>query len=163
MYTFFVSKRIVPRVLDLAEEHLFEPLDIHNVQWDQDRDGVHIGGSELFLTPRAMMKLGVMYLQNGEYAGRQVVPAEWVQESTATQIEGSFHGAQIQYGYLWWRDIGNPLFTYLDDEQAFLAMGVLGQRVLVHPELDTVVVITAEQRDESQCDMLIRDYILPAF
>ncbi len=197
MYTFFVSKRIVPRVLDLpvvaepgstfnyntglthllsaiisrasgmstlefAELYLFEPLDIHNVQWDEDRDGVNIGGSELFLTPRAMTKLGVMYLQNGEYAGRQVVPEEWVRESTTTQIEGSFHGAQIQYGYLWWLDIGNPLFTYLDDEQAFLAMGVRGQRILVHPRLDTVVVITADQRDESQCDILIRDFILPA-
>ena len=197
MYTFFVSKRIVPRVLDLpvvteprstfnyntglthllsatisrasgmstlqfAEKYLFGPLDIHNVQWDQDRDGVHIGGSELFLTPRAMMKLGVMYLQNGAYAGRRVVPAEWVQESTTTQIEGAFHGAQIQYGYLWWLDIGDPLFTYLDDEQAFLAMGVRGQRILVHPRLDTVVVITAEQRDASQCDILIRDFILPA-
>ena len=197
MYTFFVSKRIVPRVLDLpvvaepgstfnyntglthllsatisrasgmstlqfAEKYLFGPLDIHNVRWDEDRDGVHIGGSELFLTPRAMTKLGVMYLQNGAYAGRQVVPEEWVRESTTTQIEGSFHGAQIQYGYLWWLDIGNSLFTYLDDEQAFLAMGVRGQRILVQPELDTVVVITADQRDESQCDILIRDFILPA-
>ena len=197
MYTFFVSKRIVPRVLKLpvvaepgstfnyntglthllsaiisrasgmttlefAEEYLFRPLDIHNVQWDQDRNGVYIGGSELFMTPRAMMKFGVMYLQNGMYSGRQVVPAEWVRESTTTQIEGSFHGAQVQYGYLWWRDVGNQLFTYLDDEDAFLAMGVHGQRIFIHPDLNMVVVITADQEDESQCDILIRDFILPA-
>ena len=197
MYTFFVSKRIVPRILDLpivaepgstfnyntglthllsaiiarasgmstlefAEEHLLGPLDIHNVQWDQDRDEVYIGGSELFMTPRAMTKFGVTYLQNGLYEGRQVVPEEWVRESTTTQIEGSFFGAPIQYGYLWWLDVGNPLFTYLDDADAFLAMGVRGQRILVHPRLNTVVVITAEQRDESQCDILIRDFILPA-
>jgi len=145
-----------------AEAYLFGPLDIHNVQWDEDRDGVNIGGSELFMTPRAMTKLGVMYLQNGEYSGRQVVPSEWVRESTTTQIEGSFHGTQIRYGYLWWIDIGNQLFTYLDGESAFLAMGVRGQRILVHPQLDAVVVITADQRDESQCDALIRDFILPA-
>lgn len=147
---------------EFAEVYLFGPLDIHHIRWDQDRDDVHIGGSELFITPRAMTKLGVMYLQNGAYSGRQIVPTEWVEESTATQIEGSFHGAQIRYGYLWWLDIGNPLFTYLDDEQAFLAMGVRGQRILVHPQLDTVVVITADQADESQCDILIRDFILPA-
>lgn len=198
MYTFFVSKRIVPRVLNLfvmtepgstfnyntglthllsaiisrasgmstlefAEEYLLGPLDIHNVQWEQDRDGVYIGGSELFMTPRAMTKFGVMYLQNGVYSGQQVVPVEWVRESTAMQIEGSFHGAQVQYGYLWWLDIGNRLFTYLDGDNVFLAMGVHGQRILVHKELDMVVVITADQEDESQCDILIRDFILPVF
>jgi CubicO group peptidase (beta-lactamase class C family) len=196
MYTFFVSKRIVPRVLKLpvvadpgttfnyntglthllsailsrasgmstlafAEEYLFKPLDIQNVQWEQDRDGVYIGGSELFMTPRAMTKFGVMYLQNGMYSGQQVVPEDWVQESTTTQIEGLFHGAQVQYGYLWWLDIGNQLFTYLDNEDAFLAMGSHGQRIFIHPDHNLVVVITADQEDESQCDILIRDFILP--
>jgi len=148
--------------LAFAEEYLFEPLDIHSVQWDQDRNGVYIGGSELFMTPRAMTKFGVMYLQNGMYSGQQVVPAEWVRESTTTQIEGSFHGTQVQYGYLWWLDVENQLFTYLDDEDAFLAMGVHGQRIFIHPDLNMVVVITADQEDESQCDILIRDFILPS-
>ena len=196
MYTFFVSKRIVPRVLKLplvsepgstfnyntglthllsaiitrasgmstlafAEEYLFAPLDIHNVQWDQDRDGVYIGGSELFMTPRAMMKFGVLYLQNGMYAGQQVVPEEWVRESTSKQVEGLFHGAKVKYGYLWWLDVENQLFTYLNDEGAFLAMGSHGQRIFIHPDLNMVVVITADQEDESQCDILIRDFIMP--
>lgn len=197
MYTFFVNKRIVKRVLNqplvsepgtkfnyntglthllsaiitkasgmstlqFAEEYLFEPLDIQNVQWDTDREDYYIGGSELFLTPRDMTKFGVMYLNNGKYLGRQIVPKDWVIESNTTQIEGSFHGADIQYGYLWWLDIGNPLFTYLDDENTFLAMGARGQRIFISPELDAVVVITADERDESQCDIIIRDYILPA-
>jgi CubicO group peptidase (beta-lactamase class C family) len=109
-----------------------------------------------------MTKLGVLYLNGGTYAGRQVVPKDWVRESTATQIEGTFHGASVDYGYLWWLSISNPLFTYLDDETAFLAMGIRAQRILVLSEHDTVVVITADQRDESQCDVLIRDYILPS-
>lgn len=157
-----VSRASGMSTLEFAGEHLFGPLDIENVQWDTDRDGYHIGGSELFLTPRDMMKLGVTYLNDGTYDGRQVVPAEWVQESTSTQITGSFHGATVEYGYLWWLGIGNPLFTYLDDESAFLAMGVRGQRILVLPERDTVIVITADQHDASQCDLLIRDFILPA-
>jgi CubicO group peptidase (beta-lactamase class C family) len=197
MYTFFVSKRIAPRVLsqplvtepgtefnyntglthllsviiarasgmstlEFAQEYLFGPLEIENVQWATDREGYHVGGSELFLTPRDMTKLGVLYLNGGTYAGRQVVPKDWVRESTATQIEGTFHGASVDYGYLWWLSISNPLFTYLDDETAFLAMGIRAQRILVLSEHDTVVVITADQRDESQCDVLIRDYILPS-
>lgn len=196
MYTFFVNKRIVKRVLDqpleadpgekfnyntglthllsaviteasgmstleFAEKYLFEPLDIQNVQWDTDRAGYYIGGSELFLTPRAMMKFGVMFLQNGAYQGHQIVPEDWVNASKTTQVEGSFHGADIQYGYLWWLDVGNPLFTYLEDADKYLAMGARGQRIFIAPEQDAVVVITADQRDDSQCDILIRDYILP--
>ncbi len=157
-----VSRASGMSTLEFAREYLFGPLDIQNVQWDTDRDGYHIGGSELFLTPRDMMKLGVLYLNNGTYEGEQIVPADWVRESTSTQVTGSFHGAQVEYGYLWWLGIGNPLFTYLDGENAFLAMGVRGQRILVLPERDTVVVITADQHDASQCDLLIRDFIMPA-
>ena len=157
-----ISKASGMSTLEFAEEYLFRPLGIQNIQWEKDREGFHIGGSELFLTPRGMIKFGVMYLQEGMYSGQQIVPKDWVRESTAGQIEGSFHGAGIRYGYLWWLDIGNPLFTYLDTEQAFLAMGVHGQRILVHPELNTVVVITADEKDESQCDILIRDFIVPA-
>lgn len=198
MYTFFVSKHIVKRVLDLplveepgtkfnyntglthllsaiiteasgmstlefTQKYLFEPLEIENIQWDTDREGYYIGGSELFLTPRAMTKFGVMYLNNGEYMGRQIVPEDWVIESTTTQIQGSSFGADIQYGYLWWLDIEHSLFTYLEGENRFLAMGVRGQRIFVYPELDVVVVITSDQKDESQCDILIRDFIMPAF
>ena len=135
MFTFFVSKKIVKRVLKLslvnesgttfnyntglthllsaiitkaaemstlefAEKYLFGPLDISNVQWSTDRDGYNIGGSELFMTPRAMTKFGVMYLNQGKYKGRQIVPKNWIAESTVTQIEGKFHGADIKYGYL---------------------------------------------------------------
>lgn len=157
-----VSRASGMSTLEFAQTYLFEPLGIRNVQWDKDRDGYHIGGSELYLTPRDMTKLGVLYMNGGTYAGRQVVSADWVRESTSTQMTGSFHGATVEYGYLWWLRIGNALFTYLDDEDAFLAMGVRGQRILVLPERDTVVVVTADQRDESQCDLLIRDYIVPA-
>ncbi len=197
MYTFFVSKRIVKRTLDLdledepgttfnyntglthllsaiiteasgmstlefAQKYLFEPLGIENIVWDKDREGYYIGGSELFLTPRAMTKFGVMYLNDGKYQGQQIVPEYWVNESTTTQVQGSAFGADIQYGYLWWLDIENPLFTYLQDNKRFLAMGARGQRIFIDPEQDVVVVITADQKDESQCDILIRDFILPA-
>ena len=148
--------------LELAERYLFGPLDIHNVQWATDRDGFHIGGSELFLTPRAMTKLGVMYLHGGLYGGERIVPEAWVTESTTARIAGSFHGAPIEYGYLWWVDIGNPLFTYLDGGNTVLAMGVHGQRIFISRDLDMVVTITADQRDESECDKLIRDFIMPA-
>ncbi|MCF8363826.1 MAG: beta-lactamase family protein [Prolixibacteraceae bacterium] len=148
--------------LEFAQEYLFDPLEIENIQWDTDKEGYHIGGSELYLTTRAMTKFGVLYLNGGEYDGNQIIPRDWVSESTTTQVEGSSFGSEIQYGYLWWLDIENPLFTYIEDDSRYLAMGARGQRIFIHPELDAVVVITAEQKDESQCDILIRDYIIPA-
>jgi CubicO group peptidase (beta-lactamase class C family) len=197
MYTFFVNKRIVKRVLDqplesepgtefnyntglthllsaiiseasgmstqeFAEKYLFGALNIENIHWETDREGYHIGGSELFLTARAMTKFGVLYLQEGKYAGNQVVPEDWVTESKNTQFEGNFHGSEIQYGYLWWLNIDHSLFTYADDEQRYLAMGARGQRILICPEYDAVIVVTADEKNESECDKLIRDFIVPA-
>jgi len=156
-----ISKASEMSTLEFADSFLFQPLNIQNAHWDTDRYGFHIGGSELFLTPRAMMKFGVMYLYNGKYQDQQIIPEEWVMDSKSTQKEGLFHGASIEYGYLWWLDIGNPLFTYLNGNR-YLAMGARGQRILICPELDAVVVITADQGNESQCDMIIRDFILPA-
>jgi len=157
-----ISKASGMSTQEFAENYIFEPLNIQNVHWDTDREGYHIGGSELFLTSRAMTKFGVMYLNEGEYMGRQIIPKDWVTESKTTQMEGFFHGANIKYGYLWWLDIGNPLFTYLNDDSRYLAMGARGQRIFICPELDAVVVITADEANEAQCDMLIRDFIFPA-
>jgi CubicO group peptidase (beta-lactamase class C family) len=148
--------------LEFAQQYLFDPLDIHTVMWTKDRSGEYVGGSELFLTPRAMIKFGVMYLNNGRYNGKQVVPREWVEISTTLQTEGFLHGSRIHYGYLWWLDIENSLFSYLDNEQAYVAMGIHGQRIYINETLSTVVVITANQENEAACDMLIRDFIMPA-
>ena len=147
---------------DFAEKYLFDPLEIYNVQWEQDKEGIYTGGSELFLTPRAMTKFGVLYLKEGAIHGRQIVPSEWVQQSTMKQTEGIFQGLDVDYGYLWWLDIGGSIFPYLQEEDDFLALGVHGQRIFVSNTLNAVIVITADMENETESDVLIRDFVLPA-
>ncbi len=148
--------------LEFADQYLFEPLGIENVMWETDRAGDYVGGSELFLTPRAMAAFGILYLNGGQFNGRQIIPRKWVEVSTSPQIEGVFHGAAVEYGYLWWLRIDNPLFEYIDDDDSYLALGVHGQRILIDQDQNAVVVITANEAEEMKCDLLLRDFIVPA-
>lgn len=61
--------------------------------------GVEAGGAGLFMTPRNMAKLGYLYLRNGLWENRQVVPAAWVSKSTRRQVDTPMYSA---YGYQWW-------------------------------------------------------------
>jgi CubicO group peptidase (beta-lactamase class C family) len=115
----------------LARRELFAPLGIHGGRWLSDGHGNTIGSTGLSLRPRDLLKLGELYLRQGRWEGRQVVPAAWVRESTRTRvvIPGGY-----AYGYFWWVNTG--------PHGGFLAQGHAGQVVAVHPRLDLVVVIT---------------------
>ena len=94
-----IQKRTQRNVYDFAREHLFAPLGIENPGWDRDPTGIPIGGWGLKLTPREMAKLGYLYLHEGAWDGKQVVPAAWVRNSTRPHIAA---GGLLQYGYQWW-------------------------------------------------------------
>ena len=119
-------------LLASAQRYLFEPLGIHNAQWSSGPQGYSFGGAELFLTPRAMAKFGVLYLNQGRWQDVQIVPAEWVEESTAYQVEVSEQGNE-QYGYWWWR---RP-------DGRYHARGWGGQTISIKPDLGLVTVTTA--------------------
>jgi CubicO group peptidase (beta-lactamase class C family) len=152
-------------LVDFARERLFEPLEIDDFTWLRFGSAPHVtfasGGASL--RPRDMAKLGVLYLDEGRWNGRQVVSAGWVAESVAEAI-----GFQTQYrslygyGYNWW--LGRSRFRDGTVEY-FRAAGWGGQDVFAFPELDLVVVFTAggfyEARPLSPYDLL-EDYILPA-
>ena len=121
-----------------ATDALFRPLGITQFSWSKDSRGIDIGGTELFLKPRDMAKFGQMYLQGGKWAGRQVVGARWVSESTAPQVRMPYHpcseqGTNYDYGYWWWLP-----------ERGYMAKGSLGQYIMVRPDLNMVVVVTGE-------------------
>jgi CubicO group peptidase (beta-lactamase class C family) len=109
-----------------ARLRLFEPLGISSTywRWTSAPDGVAFGGGGLSLTPRAMAKFGYLYLQGGVWEGRQVVPAEWVEASVTPAT----------YGYQWWRLAGG----------GYAALGFGGQRIVVVPDLELVLVITGD-------------------
>jgi len=119
--------------LDFARANLFQPLGITDVSWPADGQGYSYGWSELALHPRDAAKLGLLFLHGGSWAGRQVVPAAWVAAATRRQV-GTGFPFEEDYGYGWW--ISRP-GEVLD---SFRASGDLGQRIIVFPSVDWVLV-----------------------
>jgi CubicO group peptidase (beta-lactamase class C family) len=115
---------------DLAQAELFAPIGIRNPRWDRSPYGLPIGGWGLWLTPRDMARLGYLYLHDGAWNGKQVVPASWVHESTRVHIKAT---GGLSYGYQWWIDPSVPTFA---------AIGRYGQCIYVVPDRDLVVVFT---------------------
>lgn len=101
---------------------LFRPLGIPDVNWPSDPQGNSWGWGDMKMTPHDMAKLGYLFLNNGQWDGRQIVSSEWVEAATS----GS------SYGYQWW----------LKPSGIYFATGVGGQEIWVLPEQDMVVVMT---------------------
>jgi CubicO group peptidase (beta-lactamase class C family) len=145
-----VGQRTGMNTRAFAEKNLFRPLGISNVQWDTDAAGIPIGGWGLQITPRDMAKLGYLYLHHGQWDGRQIVSAQWVE--TATQKHTDTDGS-LGYGYQWWT------YPALD---AYTALGRFGQTIFVIPNLDLVIVTTAQMENHDEVFRLIEDYVVPA-
>ena len=145
---------------DPAAHPVFTPehqpsFDRAGFAWAQDPQGYQIGGSFLKLTPRDLAKIGYLYLMEGRWEDRQLIPASYVRASTQVQ---SRPPGPAEYGYHWW-------VISQDEPQGFFARGFGGQYVLVLPRLDLVVVITCDEAfrpDREVASALIGDVILPA-
>ena len=85
--------------LDYAREKLFEPLGIDRVSWAKDPRGIYVGGNNLAMRPRDMARFGQLYLDRGRWGDEQLVPWQWVDESTRP-IARTWRGGG--YGNLWW-------------------------------------------------------------
>jgi len=128
---------------EFAQTRLFEPLGIGCLHWAwaSSPAGVAFGGGGLHVTSRAMAQFGYLYLEGGDWNGQQIVPADWVEASVADP----------HYGYQWWR-LGNG---------GYAALGYGGQRIVVIPELEMVVVITGEFSGTTS-RYLVDAFIVPA-
>ncbi len=124
---------------DFAENFLFKPIGITNYYWQTDPQGDYDGGGGLAITPMEMARFGYLYLKKGNWQGKQVIPADWVEASLSDQIKPpAWLSKDKGYGYLWWElQFGG-----------FTASGHGGQHILVMPEKDMIVVITAGLIDE---------------
>ncbi len=135
---------------EFARANLLGPLGITGFQWAADSSGLSIGGWGLQLTPREMAKLGYLFLHRGQWDGRQIVSSDWVNAATKTHI---LAGNTLGYGYQWWISA---------DGSAYMALGRFGQAIYVKPDLDLIVVITAQEDNHDRALGLIGAYILPA-
>jgi CubicO group peptidase (beta-lactamase class C family) len=156
----FVLSAIVQKVtgqtvLDYLGPRLFVPLGITDAAWDTGTGGVSLGGFGLSLRTEDIAKFGQLYLQRGEWNGRQVIPSAWVDEATAVQTaNGSDPSSDWNqgYGYQFWRARHG---VYRGD-------GAFGQFCLVIPKSDTVIAITSGTGDMPAVMNLVWDLVLPA-
>jgi len=128
-----------------ANEHLFGPIGVTLVDWPRDARGYYYGSGDMAFTSRDFAKFGLLYLNHGVVDQEQIVPAEWVdaswEDSSVTDYESyGFYFRDVRYGYLWWHaDVGGRDVHY--------AAGHGGQIIAIVPELDMIVVSTANSRD----------------
>lgn len=129
-----LTKAAGKSTLAFANEVLGKPLGFAFSPWPRDPQGIYFGGNEMLLTPRQMLAFGELYLRHGVAAGRQVIPAAWIDASWVPRGRSDWSG-QL-YGYGWWiRDLGG--------RRAYYAWGYGGQFIFVVPDLNTVVVVTS--------------------
>ncbi|MBN1301431.1 MAG: serine hydrolase [Melioribacteraceae bacterium] len=131
-------------------EFLFKPLGINMRNFTGD------------LRPRDMLKIGLLYLNNGLWNGQRILPKEWIQKSTRAHIE-HMNKYNLGYGYYWW----NINFNYRSKTiRCFYAAGNGGQYIFVVPDLKLVTVFTGgnynDYKDMSGPYYLMSRYILPS-
>lgn len=137
-----------------AKQQLFDKLGFTNYRWDTQPDGVPEGSARLWLTPRDMLKLGILYLQQGQWQGEQLLPSGWVQHMTSRQAKSPAG----DYGYYFW-------LRQQDGVSYYTAEGDGGQYIAVFPTLDMVLVLTQGNYLQwalykTQADRIIQQLIL---
>jgi CubicO group peptidase (beta-lactamase class C family) len=122
---------------EFAQARVFAPMGIGPVEWQVSPLGLAQGGGGLGLRSRDLLKLGQLYLNGGTWQRRRIVSADWIKASTIphAQIDDTY-----DYGYfLWLRSFAAPGGQ---PHKAWLMNGTGGNKVIVLPDLDMVVVIT---------------------
>ena len=142
--------------LEFAEEHLFSPLGISGVDWTYGPGGNNMGWGDIRMTPHDMAKLGYLYLHEGSWDGEQVLPPTWVAAATGSAVSLPPGFPMVDYyGYLWYLN---------SSESYYLADGRGGQRILVLPDQDMIVVTTGGggRNQYGVLETLLTSYIIPA-
>lgn len=140
-----LSRACDTNLKDFSEEYLLEPMGVEMGElWPNEYDDYH---ALFHFRTRDAAKFGLLYLNEGEFNGKQIVPAEWVHDSLKTYSEkvntsGVDSGKigryfrEVGYGYQWWSArAGEHHFNY--------AAGHGGQLIVLLEDLDMVLVTTA--------------------
>lgn len=148
---------------DFAQANLFTPLGISRSDWfwNYNLTNANKEYSQIHLRPRDMLKLGILFANNGNWQGHQVISSSWVKASLSEQSQVD----NTSYGYFWWRpwlNVQTPNGTQRIDMQA--AQGNGGQKIYLLPQYDLVAVFTAGDynSDGAPPNKIMTKIILPA-
>jgi CubicO group peptidase (beta-lactamase class C family) len=146
--------------LVLARDWLGDPLGIEIPPWTRDPQGFYLGGNNMLLSPRALLRLGEMHRQGGVYGTGQLLPRRWIEASWTARARSRFTGHAYGYGWFTVRVRGHPV-AY--------AWGYGGQMIYIVPDLDLCAVMTSDPTSPSgrtghvrQLHALLADGIVPA-
>ncbi|HEY5915518.1 MAG TPA: serine hydrolase, partial [Verrucomicrobiae bacterium] len=149
------------KLIDYLKPRLFGPLGVEGISWETCPRGINTGGWGLKIQTEGLAKFGQLYLQRGEWNGRQLLPANWIDEATSFKIqqpapdlerakkESDWHQG---YCYQFWRCRHN----------AYRGDGAFGQYTIVMPEQDAVIFITSETSNMQGVLDLVWEHLLPA-
>ncbi len=164
MLSAIVQRLTGEKVLDYLYPRLFRPLGITGAEWSTSPTGVNAGGWGLFIKTEDMAKFGQFYLQKGKWAGKQLLPEAWFDEATSAKITEPAIWVKAGtkpkdsdylqgYCYQMWRCRHN----------AYRADGANGQFIIVLPDKDAVIALTANINPTQQELDMVWKYLLPAF
>lgn len=155
MLSAIVQKATGMTLLDYLHPRLFDPLGITHPTWEASPQGISAGGYGLSVRTEDIARFGQLYLQKGQWHGRQLLPAAWVEAATARQTSNGSSPASDWdqgYGYQFWRS----------RHGAYRGDGAFGQFCIVLPEENAVIAITSGVRDMQSVLNLVWDKLLPA-
>jgi CubicO group peptidase (beta-lactamase class C family) len=157
-------------------QYLFEPLGIETPPWHWINDEVIYAGGDQRLTAREMLKFGVTYLNQGIWNGKQIITRQWIENSAKPYSgpgntwlnhalrpippgEGTW--GQRGYSYSWWT---HEFSESGEKIPAYWADGWAGQKIIVLPDLDAVVVFTGGNYTSADPTVkILKEYVIPAF
>jgi CubicO group peptidase (beta-lactamase class C family) len=161
MLSAIITKVTSEKMVDYLQPRLWEPLGIETPYWKECPMGINFGGWGLYIKTEDMAKLGQTLLDGGKYRGQQVIPAEWVAEASKAQIDNRPENFDPEndpnpdwhqgYCYQMWRCRNN----------GFRADGAYGQYIIVLPDKDAVIAMTANVQNMQTELNLVWDYLLP--
>ncbi len=161
MLSAIVQKVTGEKVIDYLRPRLFDPLGIVDMDWETDPYGRNAGGWGLRVKTEDMARFGQLFLQKGQWNGRQVLSKDWVEEASTLKIiqhpelpQAKKEASDWEQGYCYqmWRCRHN----------AYRGDGAYGQYIVVMPDQDAVVVMTSETSDLQGELNLVWEYLLPA-
>jgi CubicO group peptidase (beta-lactamase class C family) len=148
-------------LFDYLKPRIFDPLNIHGADWDKNPQGINLGMIGLRLHTEDLAKFGQLLMQNGKWNNKQLIPETWVKEATSFKIESTDPSNKTPkdrndwaqgYCYQMWRGRNNSV--RLD--------GMAGQFVILFPDKDAIVVLTANARNTQEELNLVHNYLFPS-
>jgi CubicO group peptidase (beta-lactamase class C family) len=164
MLSAIVQKVTGTKLLDYLRPRLFGPLQTREVRWAICPRGINTGGWGLSATTDTLAKFGQLYLQLGQWNGRQLLPQPWVREATTFKIQQPATApgtdlAQLKQTSDWHQGYAYQFWRCRHD--GFRGDGAFGQYCIVLPEQAAVIAITSATSDMQGLLNLVYEHLLP--